>query len=111
MRTRQIQLMRFTTLTLLTVAFAWNTCPGKTTSVAATDPAAVSYTDAKTGPLLPPDPWESIMTKTGPLLPPDPWESVMTKTGPLLPPDPWESIMTKTGPLLPPDPWESVTAA
>jgi hypothetical protein len=32
------------------------------------------------------------MTKTGPLLPPDPWESIMTKTGPLLPPDPWESV-------------------
>ncbi|MFZ0933574.1 MAG: hypothetical protein WB579_06710 [Bryobacteraceae bacterium] len=92
MRTRRIQILRFTTLSFLTVAFAWNTCPGKTISVTPAGPAAVNYANAKTGPLLPPDPWESVRAKTGPLLPPDPWESIMTKTGPLLPPDPWESI-------------------
>ncbi|HEY1218261.1 MAG TPA: hypothetical protein VGF03_04935 [Bryobacteraceae bacterium] len=91
MRTSQIQKVRFATVTLLTAAFAWNNCQCKTISVPAAGPSAVNYASAKTGPLLPPDPWESTMAKTGPLLPPDPWESTMAKTGPLLPPDPWES--------------------
>ncbi len=75
MRKIQGQLVRFGTLIPLTAVLA------------------MSYATAKTGPLLPPDPWESTMAKTGPLLPPDPWESTMAKTGPLLPPDPWESTI------------------
>jgi hypothetical protein len=107
MRKKQIYLVRFATLTLLTAAFAWNICQCKMISITAAGPSAVNCANAKTGPLLPPDPWESNFAKTGPLLPPDPWESNFAKTGPLLPPDPWESNFAKTGPLLPPDPWES----
>jgi len=110
MRKKQIYLVRFATLTLLTAAFAWNICQCKMISITAAGPSAVNCANAKTGPLLPPDPWESNFAKTGPLLPPDPWESNFAKTGPLLPPDPWESNFAKTGPLLPPDPWESNAA-
>lgn len=77
-------------MTLLT-AVAWSNCQGKTVSMTAAVPATGHYATAKTGPLVPPDPWESRLTKTGPLVPPDPWESRLTKTGPLVPPDPWES--------------------
>ena len=91
MRTTQIQLVRFATLTLLTAAFAWNNCQAKTVSITAAGPATLNYANAKSGPLLPPDPWESNIAKSGPLLPPDPWESNIAKSGPLLPPDPWES--------------------
>jgi len=89
MRTKQVQLVRFATLTLLTAAFTWNIGQCRMISTLA-GPSAVNA-NAKTGPLLPPDPWESDFAKTGPLLPPDPWESDFAKTGPLLPPDPWES--------------------
>ena len=75
MRTRQIQLVRFATLTL-TAAFAWNICQCKTISVAMAGPSANS--NAKTGPILPPDPWDGgslvVTAKTGPILPPDPWD-------------------------------------
>ena len=90
MRKKQIYLVRFATLTLLTAAFAWNICQCKMISITAAGPSAVNCANAKTGPLLPPDPWESNLAKTGPLLPPDPWESNFAKTGPLLPPDPWQ---------------------
>jgi hypothetical protein len=59
MRTTRIQLFRIATLTLLTALFA------------------VNCATAKSGPLLPPDPWESTIGKSGPLLPPDPWESTI----------------------------------
>ena len=75
MQTLHLQLVRFTTMTLLTATFAWNICPGKSASITAAAPAAVNYTVAKSGPLVPPDPWESRLTKSGPLVPPDPWES------------------------------------
>ena len=58
MRTRQIQLVRFATLTLLTAAFAWNICQCKTISAAMVGPSAVNFANAKTGPTLPPDPWD-----------------------------------------------------
>jgi len=85
MRTPQIQRTCFTVLTL-TAAFAWNNCQGETVYTMAVVPVnANNVLNAKTGPLLPPDPWESpgpsgnvtmtAQTKTGPLLPPDPWES------------------------------------
>ena len=98
MRTRQIQLVRFATLTLLTAAFAWNICQCKTISAAMVGPSAVNFANAKTGPTLPPDPWDggslAVTAKTGPTLPPDPWDggslAVTAKTGPILPPDPWD---------------------
>jgi hypothetical protein len=78
MRTRQIQLVRFATLTLLTAAFAWNICQCKTISAAMVGPSAVNFANAKTGPTLPPDPWDggslAVTAKTGPTLPPDPWD-------------------------------------
>ncbi len=74
MRTTQIHLVRVATLILFTTAFAWSNCQAKTIAISAA-PAAVNYANEKTGPLLPPDPWESNIAKTGPLLPPDPWES------------------------------------
>jgi hypothetical protein len=58
------------------MAFAWSNCQGKTTSLAAVAPAIVNSANAKSGPLLPPDPWESTIA-SGPLLPPDPWESIV----------------------------------
>ena len=58
MRTKQIHLVRFATLTLLTAAFAWNICQCKTISAAMVGPSAVNFANAKTGPTLPPDPWD-----------------------------------------------------
>jgi hypothetical protein len=28
------------------------------------------------GPILPPDPWDTLMVAHGPILPPDPWDTV-----------------------------------
>ena len=97
MRTSQIQLVRVATLTLLT-AFTWNNCQAKTISITAAGPAVVNYANAKTGPILPPDPFDdgsqAVTAKTGPILPPDPFDdgsqAVTAKTGPILPPDPFD---------------------
>jgi hypothetical protein len=51
-----------------------------------------------------------LAVKSGPTLPPDPWDSLALQTGPSLPPDPWDSLALQTGPSLPPDPWDSLTA-
>ena len=57
MRTTQIHLVRFAALTLLMAAFAWNNCLASTTSVGVAGHAA-NYATAKTGPNMPPDPWD-----------------------------------------------------
>jgi hypothetical protein len=84
----------------LTAAFAWNICQCKTISAAMVGPSAVNFANAKTGPTLPPDPFDdggslAMTAKTGPTLPPDPFDdggslAVTAKTGPTLPPDPFD---------------------
>ena len=59
MQTPQIQFVRFTAIALLTAMFGWNNCQGKLTSITAAGPVEASQTNAKSGPLVPPDPWES----------------------------------------------------
>ena len=39
--------------------------------------AASSQLAVKSGPSLPPDPWDSLAVKSGPSLPPDPWDSLV----------------------------------
>jgi len=104
MRTSQIQLVRVATLSLLTATFAWNNCQATTISITAAGPAVVNYANAKIGPQIPPDPWQSKIVKIGPQIPPDPWQSKIAKIGPQIPPDPWQSKIAKIGPPVPPNP-------
>ena len=74
MRTNKTQLVRFTTLALLMAVLAWSTC----LAAPLTTPATGAL--AKSGPLFPPDPWDTgngnvALAKSGPLFPPDPWDT------------------------------------
>ena len=72
MRTTRTQLIRFAILIPLTVVLTMNYASGKVGRLQSPDRAAVVM--AKSGPLLPPDPWDPGNVKSGPLLPPDPWD-------------------------------------
>jgi len=107
-------------LSLFSLATAWNALNGAAVPAASHILLSPDVITVAHGPLLPPDPWETVAAVRvghGPLLPPDPWETVAAVRvghGPLLPPDPWETVAAVRvghGPLLPPDPWETVAVA
>ena len=47
-----------------------------------------------------------VAVKSGPSVPPDPWDMLAAKSGPSVPPDPWDMLAAKSGPSVPPDPWD-----
>ena len=65
-----------TVVSLFSLASAWNVLGGvPQTSIR---PASFGRVTVAHGPLLPPDPWETVAgvrVGHGPLLPPDPWET------------------------------------
>ena len=65
------------TVSLFTMALAWNLVHGNRalasgTHVIAPDPTVIAH-----GPIMPPDPWDGVrVVAHGPIMPPDPWDGV-----------------------------------